>query len=116
MVTYEEPRNLDAAIVQTNRCRGIPSPEIDVEWLKIGLGTQPIRLFKDDLKKWDNSDKLVMTLHCIFEEFGGGLIAMLEAFHLLHCLDSWRKASYKEYYIQGWIDIGDNSKRIHHGN
>ncbi|TVY18826.1 Cyclochlorotine biosynthesis protein O, partial [Lachnellula arida] len=113
MVTYEEPRNLDAAIAQTNKYRGIPSPEIDAAWMKIGLGTQAIRLFDDDLKRLNKSDEPMKPLHRIPEEFGGGFLGMLEVFHLLHCLDSLRKASYKEYYMQEWIDVGEGAKRIH---
>ena len=115
MITYQEPKHLDAQIVQTNKYRGVPSPEIDAEWMKIGLGTQPIRLFDDDLKRLNKSDEPMKPLHRIPEEFGGGYLAMLEVFHLLHCLNALRKASYKEHYIQEWIDVGEEPKRIHDG-
>lgn len=115
MITYQKPRHLDAEIVQINKYRGVPSPKIDAEWMKIGLGTQPIRLFDDDLKRLNKSDEPGRPLHRRPEEFGGGYLSMLEVFHLLHCLNALRKASYKEYYIQEWLDVGENAKRAHDG-
>src|SRR3978361_1756672 len=84
MITYEKPKHLDAEIVQKNKYRGPPSPEIDAAWLKIGLGTPAIRLFDSDLKALNKSDAPDRPLHRVPQEFGGGYIGMLEVFHLLH--------------------------------
>lgn len=91
-VTYDAPRLHDAEIVQTNKYRGDPSPEIDAEWMKIGLDTNPIRLYDEDLRKLNksNADDPMRPLHRIPDESGGGYLAMLEVFHLLHCLVSSR--------------------------
>jgi hypothetical protein len=40
---------------------------------------------------------------------------MLEVFHLLHCLNSLRKATYKEYYIKEWEKAGERAMRAHNG-
>jgi hypothetical protein len=115
IITYQEPKHLDAEIVQTNKYRGKPTPEIDAEWLKIGLGTPAIRLNDDDLKRLNKSDTRDRPLHRVPEEFGGGYLAMLEVFHLLHCLNSLRKAMDKEYYSDERAKAGENAMRAHDG-
>lgn len=116
IITYERPKHLDAEIVQTNKYRGKPSPEIDAAWLEIGLGTPAIRLYDDDLKRLNKSDTPDRPLHCIPEEFGGGYLAMLEVFHLLHCLNSLRKAMDKEYYAEERAKHGgERANRAHDG-
>ena len=77
---------LDAEIMQTNKYTGTPSPEIDAEWAKIGLDPPGIRLDEEDVRRLNKSDMPGRPLHKIPEEFGGGYLAMLEVFHLLHCL------------------------------
>lgn len=102
--------------MQTNKYRGKPSPEIDAAWLEIGLGTPAIRLYDDDLKRLNKSDTPDRPLHRIPEEFGGGYLAMLEVFHLLHCLDSLRKAMDKEYYAEERaMHGGERANRAHDG-
>ena len=116
IITYENPKHFDAEIVQTNRYRGKPSPEIDAAWLEIGLGTPAIRLYDDDLRRLNKSDTRARPLHRIPEEFGGGYLAMLEVFHLLHCLNSLRKAMDKEYYAEERAKHGgENANRAHDG-
>ena len=115
IVTHEKPKHLDAEIVQTNKYRGKPSPEIDAEWLKVGLGTPAIRLYDEDLKHLNKSDTADRPLHRIPKEFGGGYLAMLEVFHLLHCLNSLRKAMDKEYYAEERTKAGESAMRAHDG-
>jgi hypothetical protein len=116
IITYENPKHFDAEIVQTNRYRGKPSPEIDAAWLEIGLGTPAIRLYDDDLRPLNKSDTRDRPLHRIPEMFGGGYLAMLEVFHLLHCLNSLRKAMDKEYYAEEIAKHGgENANRAHDG-
>lgn len=102
--------------MQTNKYRGKPSPEIDAAWLEIGLGTPAIRLYDDDLKRLNKSDTPDRPLHRIPDEFGGGYLAMLEVFHLLHCLNSLRKAMDKEYYAEERaMHGGERANRAHDG-
>jgi hypothetical protein len=116
IITYETPRHFDAEIVQKNKYRGNPSPEIDAAWLEIGLGTPAIRLYDDDLTRLNKSDTPDRPLHRIPEEFGGGYLAMLEVFHLLHCLNSLRKAMDKEYYAEERAKHGgEKANRAHDG-
>lgn len=82
--------------------------------MKIGLGTPAIRLYDEDLKQLNKSDTPDRPLHRIPEEYGGGYIGMLEVFHLLHCLDSLRKASHRDYYIKEW-EAGESAVRAHTG-
>jgi hypothetical protein len=116
IITYENPKHFDAEIIQTNRYRGKPSPEIDAAWLEIGLGTPAIRLYEDDLRRLNKSDTRDRPLHRIPEEFCGGYLAMLEVFHLLHCLNPLRKAMHKEYYAEERAKHGgENANRAHDG-
>ena len=115
VISYLEPHHLDAEIVQTNIYRGIPSPQIDAAWLRIGLGTPGIRLNEDDLKKLNKTDTPLRPLHKIPEEYGGGYLGMLEVFHLLHCLDSLRKATWPEYYTEELETQGYTAVRAHTG-
>jgi len=113
---YLPPYHLDAAIVQVNKYRGPPSPEIDAEWEKIGAGVPGVRLQWDDIIALNKSVQTdpMKPLHRIPEEFGGGYIGMLEVFHLLHCLDEVRKATYPEHYAAEWEAHGGvHAARIH---
>lgn len=116
ILTYLPPAHLDAEIDQKNKFRGPPSPEIDAEWVRIGLGTPAIRLFDSDLALLNKStpEDPMRPLHRIPEEYGGGYIGMLEVFHLLHCLDSIRKATWPEYYRETWEKQGgERVVRVH---
>lgn len=115
MITYQKPEHLNGEIVQKNKYRGLPTPEIDAEWLKIGLGTPAIRLYDEDIKLLNKSGTPDRPLHHIPEEYGGGYLAMLEVFHLLHCLNSLRKAMDKEFYMDERTRVGEAAMRAHDG-
>lgn len=115
MISYLPPHNLNAEIVQKNKYRGPPSPEIDAAWTDIGVGTPAIRLHDADLKLLNKSDTPSRPLHRIPEELGGGYVGMLEVFHLLHCLNSLRKAMDKEYYAAEREKAGGRAMRAHDG-
>ncbi|RFU24653.1 hypothetical protein B7463_g11684, partial [Scytalidium lignicola] len=114
-VTYQSPHHFDAEIVQKNKYRGYLTAEIDEAWRSIGIETPAIRLFDEDLRRLNKSDTPDRPLHRLPKELGGGYLAMLEVFHLLHCLGSLRKAMDKEYYIKEWEGVGENAIRVHNG-
>jgi hypothetical protein len=77
-----------------------------------------VRLHWEDIKALNKSVQTdpKRPLHEIPEEYGGGYIGMLEVFHLLHCLDEVRKATYPEYYAAEWEAHGGvHAARVHNG-
>ncbi|KAH9889614.1 hypothetical protein F4778DRAFT_785521 [Xylariomycetidae sp. FL2044] len=85
--------------------RGPPGPEVDAEWNRftsspwidgtsvvLGVGDEEVaHARKDRDEEWLNS-----TVK-LGEENGGGIMASLEMFHQLHCLDLLRKYSHFNY-------------------
>jgi hypothetical protein len=85
--------------------------------LRLNLGKPAIRLYDDDLTRLNKSDAPDKPLHRIPEEFGGGYLAMLEVFHLLHCLNALIKAMDKKYYTEERARHGgESANRAHDGN
>ena len=86
------PRLYDAAFRQTNRWRGPPgthSDAIDAAWSEIEVGAGGIRLTEAEVRALNVTvpgSEHHHPLHRIPDEHGGGYLAMLEVFHLLHCL------------------------------
>ncbi len=100
---------MDGKIYTTNQFRGSvtvpPSTEIDEAWRRISvgwskflgmeiqyvdvksLGIPGIRVYDGELKTLNRPTDL-KKYHKLPEESGGGYLAMLEVFHLLHCLVS----------------------------
>ena len=86
-----EPRKYAAEFRQTNKWRGAPgeqSDAIDVAWHEIELGAGGVRLTEEDVLAFNFSGSSSNPLHKIPDSHGGGYVAMLEVFHLLHCLVS----------------------------
>ncbi|KAI8954443.1 hypothetical protein F4801DRAFT_605360 [Xylaria longipes] len=85
--------------------RGPPSPEIDAAWARfttspwadgtavvLGVGTKEVRpARKDKDEEWFNSTVQLGDAN------GGGMMATLEMFHQLHCLDLVRKFTFHKY-------------------
>lgn len=104
-ITYLAPSHFKAAIVQTNRWRGKlghDPRDYDEAWASIGSAVPGLRLYDEDLKKLGKltGPEPGQPLHRIPEEEGGGVPALLEVFHLLHCLDWLRKSMFYnwDYY------------------
>ncbi|KAK6837006.1 hypothetical protein PG987_007501 [Apiospora arundinis] len=116
-VSYLPPEHFDAEIDQTNKYRGLPleapTPEINAAWQEIGLGAPGIRLTDDDLKTLNKTDTPGRRLHRIPDEYGGGYLGLLEVFHMLHCLDALREATFYNwpYYEQ---NVSRKAVIIHH--
>ncbi|KAK8859011.1 Tat pathway signal sequence [Apiospora arundinis] len=116
-VSYLPPEHFDAEIDQTNKYRGLPleapTPEINAAWQEIGLGAPGIRLTEDDLKTLNKTDTPGRRLHRIPDEYGGGYLGLLEVFHMLHCLDALREATFYNwpYYEQ---NVSRKAVIIHH--
>jgi len=95
-VEYESV-TFEGQIAAKNKYRGTPTLELDKAWLHISMNAPGVRLFEKDFEAMGKSvsDK---SYHRIPKENGGGYLGMTEVFHLLHCLDSIRRATYPEYY------------------
>jgi len=92
-IKYLPPTHYKAEFRQTNPWRAGPgehSDDVDVAWHKIELGAGGIRLTEQEVLALNyTQDKIndpARPLHKVPEEHGGGYLAMLEVFHLLHCL------------------------------
>jgi hypothetical protein len=91
-VTYKKPEFFKADVFQTNAFRGPqgqrPPKEVDELWDSVGVGMPGLRLSGEEVKglgkKLMNGSK---TQHAM-PDGKGGYIAMLEVFHMLHCLVS----------------------------
>ncbi|KAI1115235.1 hypothetical protein F5Y14DRAFT_411574 [Nemania sp. NC0429] len=101
--------------------RGPPSPEVDAAWARftvsdwvdgtavvLGVGPEEVRhARKDKEEEWFNS-----TVQ-LGDENGGGMMASLEIFHQLHCLDLVRKFTvYKYAYYKTTGGVFDKSLEI----
>ncbi|KIM96851.1 hypothetical protein OIDMADRAFT_169633 [Oidiodendron maius Zn] len=96
VVEYEDVQ-FSNAFFQPSPYKGPPTPELEKAWSdlwKIGTIDVPYELLpalnKSDDGNWLRSDK-------------GGILAGLEVFHSMHCLDMVRQYTYKDEY-----DYSDN--------
>ncbi|TDZ30043.1 Cyclochlorotine biosynthesis protein O [Colletotrichum spinosum] len=115
-VQYEAPRHYNAEFRQTNKWRGPPgnhSNAIDMAWHEIELGAGGIRVTEEELKRLDMTDSPDLPFHKIPEEHGGGYLAMLEVFHLLHCLNSLRMGLFYNYDHYKYLDEGVHDENIY---
>ncbi|KAF2647965.1 hypothetical protein K491DRAFT_583414, partial [Lophiostoma macrostomum CBS 122681] len=119
-IQYDEPAFFKGDIVQTNKWRGElgkrPSHEVDKAWDDIGVGIPGIRISAEELKRLGK--KMVdgtRYQHEIPDE-EGGYVAMLEVFHMLHCLDELRKALFYNwaYYGETYPNITVREVQEHH--
>ncbi|TFK37916.1 hypothetical protein BDQ12DRAFT_606952, partial [Crucibulum laeve] len=76
--------------------QGYPTPEIDAAWDLITLNVRPIRISEDITEKIGRLEDPTLVKYP--EEDGGGVMASLEVFHQLHCVNMLRKYTYLEYY------------------
>ncbi|KAK0720196.1 hypothetical protein B0H67DRAFT_534499 [Lasiosphaeris hirsuta] len=114
-VQYLSPEHYDAAFRQTNRWRGPPgthSNDVDIAWYEIELGAGGIRLTADEVRQLNVSSTPAHPLHKVPEEHGGGYLAMLEVFHLLHCLNSLRMGLFYNYEHYKFLDEGVPEENI----
>ncbi|KAK1975767.1 hypothetical protein LZ30DRAFT_604895 [Colletotrichum cereale] len=115
-VKYKTPDHYNAEFRQTNKWRGPPgthSNEIDIAWHEIELGAGGIRVTEEEVKLLNMTDSPEMPFHKIPEEQGGGYLAMLEVFHLLHCLNSLRMGLFYNYDHYKFLDEGVPDENIH---
>lgn len=90
-VHYLSPQLYQADFRQTNNWRaepGVHSDKVDVAWHYIELGAGGIRLTEDEMHALNKTETPEKPWHKVPKEHGGGYLAMLEVFHLLHCLVS----------------------------
>ncbi|KAK6206898.1 hypothetical protein QIS74_13386 [Colletotrichum tabaci] len=115
-VKYTAPDHYNAEFRQTNKWRGPPgthSNEIDIAWHEIELGAGGIRVTEEEVKNLNMTDSPEMPFHKIPEDQGGGYLAMLEVFHLLHCLNSLRMGLFFNYDHYKFLDEGVPDENIH---
>ncbi|KAF6829089.1 hypothetical protein CPLU01_08102 [Colletotrichum plurivorum] len=115
-VKIQTPRHYDAEFRQTNKWRGPPgehSNDVDVAWHEIELGAGGIWVTEEEVKKLNMSDSPELPFHKIPEEHGGGYLAMLEVFHLLHCLNSLRMGLFYNYEHYKILDEGVPDENIY---
>ncbi|KAK1994771.1 hypothetical protein LX36DRAFT_583761 [Colletotrichum falcatum] len=115
-VKYRAPDHYNAEFRQTNKWRGPPgthSNEIDIAWHEIELGAGGIWVTEEEVKLLNMTDLPEMPFHRIPEEQGGGYLAMLEVFHLLHCLNSLRMGLFYNYDHYKFLDEGVADENIY---
>ena len=104
-IKYKTPELFKAEVFQTNAFRGPqgqrPPKEVDELWNSVGVGMPGLRLSGEEVKSLGkelvNGSK---TQHAM-PDGKGGYIAMLEVFHMLHCLVSHPCS--KDVENGGWI-------------
>lgn len=90
-VEYKKPQHYEAEFRQKNKWRAGPgehSDDVDIAWHEIELGAGGIWITEQEREALNITGTAENPLHKIPEEHGGGYLAMLEVFHLLHCLVS----------------------------
>ncbi|KAF2092600.1 hypothetical protein NA57DRAFT_16571, partial [Rhizodiscina lignyota] len=106
--------NYNGGINTTNEFRGYgpPTPIIDDAWSAISLRVSGFRIFEEDFSKMGKrvDEK---PWHKLPDEKGGGYVGMIEAFHLLHCLDAIRKELYPDIYKHDWSTESYANFRLH---
>ncbi|KAK9412932.1 hypothetical protein SUNI508_12237 [Seiridium unicorne] len=115
-VQYLDPQLYHADFRQTNKWRakpGVHSDDVDVAWHYIELGAGGIRITEEEMLVLNKTALPEGPWHKVPEEQGGGYLAMLEVFHLLHCLNTLRMGlwyNYDKYYKQ--YDEGVHEENI----
>ncbi|KAK0379999.1 hypothetical protein CLIM01_02626 [Colletotrichum limetticola] len=115
-VKYKAPEHYNAEFRQTNKWRGPPgthSNDVDIAWHEIELGAGGIRVTAEELKLLNMTDSPEMPFHKVPDEHGGGYLAMLEVFHLLHCLNSLRMGLFYNYEHYQFLDEGVPDENIY---
>ncbi|KXJ97629.1 hypothetical protein Micbo1qcDRAFT_230231 [Microdochium bolleyi] len=120
-VQYLPPSHYKAEFRQTNPWRARPgehSDAVDLAWYQIELGAGGIRLTEQEVLALNYTEEMIndpaRPLHRVPEEHGGGYLAMLEVFHLLHCLNTLRMGlfyNYDKYYKH--MDEGVHDENIY---
>ncbi|KAK4083405.1 hypothetical protein Purlil1_10642 [Purpureocillium lilacinum] len=111
-----EPRKYAAEFRQTNKWRGAPgeqSDAIDLAWHEIELGAGGVRLTEEDVLAFNFSGSSSNPLHKIPDSHGGGYVAMLEVFHLLHCLNTLRMGLFYNYDRYKILDEGVPTENLY---
>ncbi|KAF5500717.1 Cyclochlorotine biosynthesis protein O [Colletotrichum siamense] len=106
-IKYKTPEHYNAEFRQTNKWRGPPgnhSNAVDVAWHEIELGAGGIWVSEEEVNLLNMTDSAELPFHKIPEEQGGGYLAMLEVFHLLHCLNSLRMGLFYNYEHYKFLD------------
>ncbi|KAH0429205.1 hypothetical protein CcaCcLH18_08557 [Colletotrichum camelliae] len=114
-IKYKTPEHYNAEFRQTNKWRGPPgnhSNAVDVAWHEIELGAGGIWVSEEEVKLLNMTDSPELPFHKIPEEHGGGHLAMLEVFHLLHCLNSLRMGLFYNYEHYKFLDEGVPDENI----
>ncbi|KAL1591915.1 hypothetical protein SLS60_011507 [Paraconiothyrium brasiliense] len=120
---YNKPEFFKAQISQTNAFRGPnserPPEEVDEAWTNVGIGMPGLRLSGEEIEQSLGKQLVDGTesQHPV-PDGKGGYIAMLEVFHMLHCLDELRKALFYnwDYYSADYLAHNATSSIIqnHH--
>ncbi|KAI8298365.1 Cyclochlorotine biosynthesis protein O [Colletotrichum sp. SAR11_240] len=114
-IKYKTPEHYNAEFRQTNKWRGPPgnhSNAVDVAWHEIELGAGGIWVSEEEVNLLNMTDSAELPFHKIPEEKGGGYLAMLEVFHLLHCLNSLRMGLFYNYEHYKFLDEGVPDENI----
>ncbi|KAF4484243.1 Cyclochlorotine biosynthesis protein O [Colletotrichum fructicola Nara gc5] len=115
-IKYKTPEHYNAEFRQTNKWRGPPgnhSNAVDVAWHKIELGAGGIWVSEEEVNLLNMTDSAELPFHKVPEEQGGGYLAMLEVFHLLHCLNSLRMGLFYNYEHYKFLDEGVPDENIY---
>ncbi|KAF4921961.1 Cyclochlorotine biosynthesis protein O [Colletotrichum viniferum] len=115
-IKYKTPEHYNAEFRQTNKWRGPPgnhSNAVDVAWHEIELGAGGIWVSEEEVNLLNMTDSAELPFHKIPEEHGGGYLAMLEVFHLLHCLNSLRMGLFYNYEHYKFLDEGVPDENIY---
>ncbi|KAF0319787.1 hypothetical protein GQ607_013038 [Colletotrichum asianum] len=115
-IKYKTPEHYNAEFRQTNKWRGPPgnhSNAVDVAWHEIELGAGGIWVSEEEVNLLNMTDSAELPFHKIPEEKGGGYLAMLEVFHLLHCLNSLRMGLFYNYEHYKFLDEGVPDENIY---
>ncbi|KAI8277470.1 Cyclochlorotine biosynthesis protein O [Colletotrichum sp. SAR 10_98] len=115
-IKYKTPEHYNAEFRQTNKWRGPPgnhSKAVDVAWHEIELGAGGIWVSEEEVNLLNMTDSAELPFHKIPEEQGGGYLAMLEVFHLLHCLNSLRMGLFYNYEHYKFLDEGVPDENIY---
>ncbi|KAJ3958936.1 hypothetical protein N0V92_004477 [Colletotrichum tropicale] len=119
-IKYKTPEHYNAEFRQTNKWRGPPgknSNAVDVAWHEIELGAGGIWVSEEEVSALNMTDSAELPFHKVPKEQGGGYLAMLEVFHLLHCLNSLRMGLFYNYEHYKFLDEGvpDENIYTHYG-
>lgn len=100
-VKYKKPEHFKAEVFQTNAFRGPqgqrPPKEVDELWNNVGVGMPGLRLSGEEVKGLGKELVDGTKSQHAMPDGKGGYIAMLEVFHMLHCLVGDLDSKYVEY-------------------